>query len=366
MSAPVAAAAMARGVYEVFPGATCVQVPMADGGEGTASALVAAVGGVWRQVAAHDALDRPIVARYGILPGGEAVMEVAAAVGLEQIHPAERDIMESSSRGVGDIVSDALDSGVTRFIIGLGGSATTDGGAGMLDRLGAVWRDADGNRLRPTPAGLATLDRVDLAGLDSRLETVRIDLACDVTNPLLGDAGSAAIFGPQKGARPEQVTELDHLLGVIADALTAAGRPDVRDSPGSGAAGGLGAALLSLGATRHPGVGLIADAAGLDPAMAGADLVLTGEGALDRQTRAGKTPSGVAAVAASRGIPVLAFTGRLGDGADLLEGEIFSAIWSIVPGPCSLEEALRDGEVNLERAVVSALRAMRLGSLLRE
>ncbi|MEZ5089475.1 MAG: glycerate kinase [Micropruina sp.] len=254
MSAAEAARAMARGVREVYPDADCVEVPMADGGEGTTEALVDALGGRWRTVASVDALRRPITAAYGLLPGGVAVIEVAAAVGIGLIAPAERDVLRATSLGVADLVRDALDAGATRLIVGLGGSVTTDGGAGMLAGLGARWLDEDGGPLAPDPTSLATLARVDLTGLDPRLRGITVDLACDVTNPLLGPHGSAAVFGPQKGATP---------AGAGAGRNPGPDRrrpgggrdPEVRDQPGAGAAGGLGAAWLSLGARRRKGRG---------------------------------------------------------------------------------------------------------------
>lgn len=355
MSAAQAVAAMARGVRTVLPDAECVEVPMADGGEGTADALVAALGGQWRTVASTDALGRPIEAAYG-LSGGLAVVEVAAAVGIGLVAPAERDVARSSSLGVADLIRDALGAGATRLVVGLGGSATTDGGAGLLAGLGVRWLDADGNALSPTPAGLAALDHADVSGVDPRLAAVAIELACDVTNPLLGTEGAAAVFGPQKGATPGQVPVLDATLARIADALVAAGLPDVRDLPGSGAAGGLGAAFLALGARMRRGVEVVAEAAHLEEAVAGADLVLTGEGSLDRQTLSGKTPSGVADVAARHGVPVIAFAGRLGEGSEELLGRGFAAVVSITTGPCDLATALAQGPANLERAVAMALR----------
>jgi glycerate kinase len=360
MSAAEAAAAMARGVRVVFPDAECVEVPMADGGEGTTEALVDALGGAWREVTTVDALGRPITARYGLTPDALAVIEVAAAVGIGQIAPGERDVMAASSTGVADLVCDALDAGATRLIVGLGGSATTDGGAGLLAGLGAVFRDADGTVLAPRPDALVGLDRVDLSGLDPRLAEVAIDLACDVTNPLLGPSGSAAVFGPQKGASPEQVPVLDGLLARLADALVAAGAPEVREAPGAGAAGGLGAAFLSLGAHRRRGVEVVAEAAGLAGHVEGADLVLTGEGSIDSQTLAGKTPAGVAEVAARFGVPVIAFAGRLGDDAEVLVGNGFAAVVPIATGPCDLASALADGALNLQRAVATAMRLYQL------
>lgn len=360
MSAAEAAAAMARGVRVVFPDAECVEVPMADGGEGTTEALVDALGGAWREVTTVDALGRPITARYGLTPDALAVIEVAAAVGIGQIAPGERDVMAASSTGVAELVRDALDAGATRLIVGLGGSATTDGGAGLLAGLGAVFHDADGTVLAPRPDALVALDRVDLSGLDPRLAEVGIDLACDVTNPLVGPSGSAAVFGPQKGASPEQVPVLDGLLARLADALVAAGAPEVREVPGAGAAGGLGAALLSLGAHRRRGVEVVAEAAGLAGHVEGADLVLTGEGSIDSQTLAGKTPAGVAEVAARFGVPVIAFAGRLGDDADVLVGNGFAAVVPITTGPCELATALAEGAANLQRAVATAMRLYRL------
>lgn len=362
MTAAQAAAAMTRGVRAVHPDADCVEVPMADGGEGTAEALIAALRGEWRTVVTTDPLGRPLVARYGLAPDGLAVIEVAAAVGIGLVQPAERDVMRATSVGVADLVTDALDAGATRLIVGLGGSVTTDGGAGLLAGLGAVWLDAAGAVLSPWPGSLAGLDRVDLSGLDPRLTQLTIELACDVTNPLLGPSGAAAVFGPQKGAGPEQVPVLDAVLTRIADALVRAGCAEVRDRPGAGAAGGLGAAFLSLGAGLRRGVEVVAEAAGLAAALLRADLVLTGEGSLDRQTLAGKTPAGVAELAGRYGVPVIAFAGRLGEGADELVGRGFVAVQSIMRGPDDLASALIQGPINLELAVASMLRIHALGA----
>ncbi len=352
MTAPEAAAAMARGVARVAPDAECTTMPMADGGEGTTDALIAALGAVRREVTARDALGRPVTAAYGLAPDGLAVMEVAAAIGIGLVDSGERDVMRSDSAGVADLVLDALGAGAIRLLVGLGGSATTDGGAGLLAGLGAHLLDAAGVEIRPNPAGLAQLARVDISGLDPRLLGMRIDLASDVTNPLLGPSGSAAVFGPQKGASPAQVPLLDATLARLADALVEAGLPEVRDLPGAGAAGGLGMAFLSLGARLRPGVEVVAEATGLDRAIAGADLVLTGEGALDAQTAAGKTPAGVLAAARRHGVPVIAFAGRLGTGiADLG----FAACVPIVAGSVDLATALREGPANLERAVAEAV-----------
>ncbi len=356
MTATEAAAAIARGVHQVVPEADCVLVPMADGGEGTTDALVAALGAQTRRVRTQDALGRPIEATYGLTGDGLAIIEVAAAVGIGQIPPAQRDIMRATSLGVGDLVVDALASGATRLIVGLGGSVTTDGGAGLLTRLGAVLLAEDGSVVPPTPEGLVRLARVDLSGLDPRVAGLRIDVACDVTNPLLGPTGAAAAFGPQKGATPVQVPVLDAALARLADALVAAGAPEVRDLPGAGAAGGLGAAFLSLGGTRRRGVEVVAEAAGLEGRVRGADLVMTGEGSIDGQTLAGKTPAGVAEVAARHGVPVIAFAGRVGPDAGLLLRHGFGAIVGIMSGPADLASALAAGPANLEAAAATAMR----------
>jgi len=358
MTAPEAAAAMARGVLRADPEAECLIMPMADGGEGTTEALVAALGAQPRHVTALDPLGRPVKAAYGLTADGLAVMEVAAAIGIGLVQPAERDVMRSDSRGVAALLRHALESGATRVLVGLGGSATTDGGAGMLAGLGARLLDASGLEVPPNPAGLARLARVDVSGLDRRLSGLRIDVACDVTNPLLGAAGSAAVFGPQKGASPAQVPLLDAALARLADAIVAAGLPDTRNLPGAGAAGGLGMAFLALGGVLRPGVEVVAEATGLEPAIAGADLVLTGEGALDAQTAAGKTPAGVLAVASRHGVPVIAFAGRLGIDPGSLG---FAACVPIVAESVELETALREGPANLERAVAAAV-----GSWLRD
>jgi glycerate kinase len=343
---------MARGVRRVAPDAECTLVPMADGGEGTTEALIAALGAARREVIARDPLGRPVMAGYGLTADGLAIVEVATAIGIGLVDPGQRDVMRSDSRGVADVVLDALDAGADRLLVGLGGSATTDGGAGLLAALGARLLDASGADVAPCPAGLALLARVDAAGLDPRLAGLRIDLASDVTNPLLGPLGSAAVFGPQKGATTEQVPLLEAILGRLADALVEAGLPEVRHQPGAGAAGGLGLAFLSLGARLRPGVEVVAEATGLDGAIVGSDLVLTGEGALDAQTAAGKTPAGVLAVARRHGVPVIAFAGRLGTGITDLG---FAECVPIVQETVDLATALREGPSNLERAVADTV-----------
>lgn len=358
MTAPQAAAAMARGVKQVVPDADCRLVPMADGGEGTARALVAARGGDLKPIPARDALGRPRTCEIGLLPNDVAVIEIASAVGLEAIPPEERNPMVASSAGVADQVTAALDAGAQRLIVGLGGSATTDGGAGLLVGLGAHLRDSDGATLPAEPAGLDRVHSIDLSGLDPRLRAVDIELACDVSNPLLGPTGASAVFGPQKGANPAQVARLDHALTVLVEAVEAAIGRSIRDVPGAGAAGGLGAAFLALGAHRRPGVEVVMDATGLADIVAGSDLVLTGEGSIDSQTFAGKVPAGVAAQARRHAVPVVAFAGRVDASTEAQRDTGFLALVPILSEVMSLPEALAAGSDNLERAVARTMRLL--------
>lgn len=363
LTAARAAAAMARGVRRVLPDASCVEVPMADGGEGTTEALVAALGGRLLPVPTVDALGRAVTGVVGVAPGGVAVLEVASAVGLALVRPDERDVLAGTSRGVADLVRATLDAGARRVIVGLGGSATNDGGAGLLVGLGARLLDADGRQVDPRPGALHGVAAVDLTGLDPRLRDVRVELACDVTSPLLGPSGASAVFGPQKGASSRQVEELERALATLADALEAAADRRVRDVPGAGAAGGLGAAFLALGARRRAGVELVADAVGLRGHLHDADLVLTGEGSVDAQTLAGKVPVGVADVAGDAGVPVVVLAGRVdAAAAEALLARGVAAVVPVSSGPVPVAQALRDAETDVERTTSTTMRLLRLGA----
>lgn len=362
MTAPEAAAAMTRGVHRVLPAAECLEVPMADGGEGTTAALVAARGGQLLPVACTDALGAARTAHIGLLDQTTAAVEVAEAVGLDLIPSERRDVSSGTSRGVADLLRAALDAGADRILVGLGGTGTDDAGAGLLVGLGARLLDADDQPVPPQPGRLAEVARVDLPGLDARWGTVQVDLACDVTSPLLGPRGASCVFAPQKGASPETVARHERGHERFADALERAIGRRVREEPGAGAAGGLGFALLALGAHRHDGAALMAEAAGLADHLAGADLVLTGEGSLDAQTAAGKAPAGVARMARAHGVPVIALAGRVDPSASSLVGEEFAAILPIVTGPCTAAEAMAAGPENLEQAAAMALRLVTLGA----
>lgn len=362
MTALQAAQAMQRGVQQVHPDAECVLVPMADGGEGTTGAIVDALGGRLLDVPTTDALGRPILGTIGLIEAkSTVVLEVASSVGINLIAPKERNVELATSRGIADLITSALETGAKRLIVGLGGSVTNDGGAGMLTGLGARLLDADGNELPPQPRAFKHVDRIDLSELDPRLSRVQIDLACDVTNPLLGPEGASAVFGPQKGASPEQIPRLDHALEVYAKALERAVGHRVRDHKSAGAAGGIGFALLALGAHQHQGVGLVAEAVGLREQLEGAVLVLTGEGAIDAQTLSGKTPAGVAHLAHAANIPVIAFAGRVDPSADALLDHGFIAIVPILQAVSDLNTALADAPENLERSVATCMRLLAAG-----
>lgn len=363
LTAAEAVAAMRRGVLAVFPDAECVGVPMADGGEGTTEALTDALDGVVLSAPVHDALGRPIQARYGYVDTEQlAIIEIAAAAGIDLVAAAERDPSIASSYGVGELISHALDRGATRFIVGLGGSVTNDGGAGMLQALGAHVLDAHGDELPRGGAALARLHRLDLAALDPRLAGITVQLASDVANPLLGATGASAVFGPQKGADPATVRELDAALGVYAAVIEALTGTDVAARAGAGAAGGLGAAFLAFfAAEMSRGVDVVMDAVHLADHIRGADFVFTGEGSIDAQTLHGKTALGVAEAAAGHGVPVIAFAGRIGPGAEALYDHGFAALVPIVHGVSDLPGALADGAANLERAVATTCRLLALG-----
>jgi len=354
MTAAEAAAAMARGVARALPDAEVVLRPLADGGEGTLAVLAGPLGAELRTVGTVDALGRPVTARYG-LAGRTAIIEVAEVIGLGLISPAERDIERASTSGLATVVTAALDAGADHLIIGIGGTATCEGGAGLLAGLGVRLVDERRRALPPDPGGLRRLAAVDLAGLDPRLARARIEVATDVTNPLLGPDGAAAVFAPQKGARPDQLPGLEDGLTRWAAALHAAGAPDVAHRPGAGAAGGLGAGLLALGAVIRSGAELVAAAVGLDEQLAQADLVLTGEGSLDAQTASGKTISMVVAAAARAHVPVLAFAGRVAPG-DWPAFGVAAAV-PITPSGLPLAQALALGPQLLEQAVAAELSA---------
>ncbi|MFI8610498.1 glycerate kinase [Pseudomonas sp. NPDC077649] len=361
LSAPEVAVAIARGWQQVFPDAECLLRPMADGGEGTVDALLAAVGGERRECRVRGPMGAPVAAHWGWLGQGTAVIEMAAASGLHWVPREQRDARLASSFGTGELILQALDAGATRIILGLGGSATNDGGAGLLQALGVRFLDVAGRELAPGGAALAALDQLDLSGLDARLLKAQVEVAADVDNPLCGPRGASAVFGPQKGATPAQVAELDAALGRYARIVAATLGEDHAQFPGVGAAGGLGfAARALLKASFRPGIELVAELSGLAEAVLGADLVITGEGRMDAQTLHGKTPVGVARVARAAGVPVIALAGSLGEGYQALYQAGIEAAFSLAPGPISLEQAMRGAAAELEARAVDIARLWRL------
>lgn len=366
LSAPDVAAAIARGWQQVFPEAECLLRPMADGGEGTVDALLAAVGGERRELQVRGPMGEPVTAHWGWLGQGTAVIEMAAASGLHWVPREQRDARRASSFGTGELISEALEAGATRILLGLGGSATNDGGMGLLQALGVRFLDEQGRELAPGGAALAGLDQIDLSGLDARLLQVQVEVAADVDNPLCGPRGASAVFGPQKGASPEQVAELDSALERYARVVAATLGEDHAQFPGVGAAGGLGfAARAFLKASFRPGIELVAELSGLAEAVRGADLVITGEGRMDAQTLHGKTPVGVARVARAAGAPVIALAGSLGENYQALYDAGIEAAFSLAPGPLSLEQAMAGTAAELQARAVDIARLWRLGGLAR-
>jgi glycerate 2-kinase len=312
----------------------------------------------------RDALGRPARATWGWLAERRtAFVELAEASGIQALAPAERTALHSTTFGVGELIREALDAGAERLLLTLGGSATNDGGAGMLVALGARLRDAAGRELPPGGAALEHLAELDLAGLDRRLAGLRVEAAVDVDNPLLGERGASAIFGPQKGATPDDVARLDAALARFADFSAEALGEEHRDLPGAGAAGGMGfAARAFLGAELRPGIELVMAQAGFEALLADADLVITGEGQLDGQSLAGKTPVGVARAARVRDVPVVVLAGRLAPGWQAAFEQGVTAAFALADGPMALDEALdRCAELLADRAesVVRLLTAAR-------
>ncbi|HBX55096.1 glycerate kinase [Pseudomonas sp. UBA2684] len=366
LSAPQVAAAIAHGWAAVFPQAELCLRPMADGGEGTVDAVLAATGGERRELQVRGPLGTPVMAHWGWLADATAVIEMAAASGLHWVPREQRDATVTSSYGTGELIRAALDAGAQRIILGLGGSATNDGGAGLLQALGVRFLDSHGRELVAGGGALAGLDQLDLSGLDARLLNVQVDVAADVDNPLCGPRGASAIFGPQKGASSAQVKVLDAALGRLARIVAGTLGEDFSEFPGVGAAGGLGfAAKAFLRAGFRPGIELVAELSGLAEALVGADLVITGEGQLDAQSLHGKTPVGVARMAQAAGVPVIALAGSLGEGYQRMYRVGIEAAFSLAPGPISLEQACATASEELQARTTDIARVWHMAQQVR-
>lgn len=360
LSPAEAARAIAAGLRLVLPGVVVRSVPVADGGEGTADALVASAGGRRRPVDVTDPLGRPVRASLGELPGHTAVVELAQASGYERLADGERDPERATTRGTGQLIRAALDMGATTILVGLGGSATTDGGLGLAIALGARAFDAHGAELAGTGADMARVARLELSGLDPRLATATIRVACDVDTPFHGPGGAARVFGPQKGAGPEAVARLDAGLAHLAGVVRRQTGVDLQALPGSGAAGGAAGALAALlGAELVPGAPLVLDHLGMAGHLEGASLCITGEGSLDATSLAGKAPAALAAMCAARGVPCVALCGAVALGPRALAEAGFTAAFPIGHEPRRLPDALAAAEADLARAAASLGRLWR-------
>lgn len=353
--------AMARGIKQADPQASIISVPLADGGEGTTDALVSATHGSFKHVTVTGPLGRPTAAFYGILGDSKtAVIEMAMASGLEMVPLDQRNPWLTTTYGTGELIKDALDQDVDRIIIGLGGSSTNDGGAGMAQALGAHLLDSSGQELPVGGGALKDLARIDVSDLDPRLKRVKIILASDVTNPLTGPQGASYIFGRQKGADADMIKRLDQNLHQFAQIVKHDLGQDVENQPGAGAAGGLGAGLMAFAnGEMQRGIDLVIKITHLAKKVAQADYVFTGEGGTDFQTHFGKAPFGVAQLGKKYHKPVISFAGYLGDDIEKLYADGFTAFFSIMQGASDLRTALAKGPENMTRTVANVVRLLK-------
>lgn len=361
MTSKEACDAMERGIKKVINDAQCIKVPMADGGEGTVEALAYGTKGKIKKVFVTEPLGKDKVnASYGIFGDGKrAIIEMAEASGIRLVKRELRNPLITTTYGTGELILDAIDNGAKHIIIGIGGSATNDGGAGMLQALGGKLLDKEGNELGFGGVELLKLHKIDLSTLDSRIKDINFEVACDVTNPLIGENGASYIFGKQKGASKEDMKVLDKALTNYAEVIKRDLGIDVRYVEGAGAAGGLGAALLVfLNGKLKSGIELVIKHTELEEKLKDADYVFTGEGAIDSQTIYGKTPMGVAMVAKKHGVKTIAFAGKVGDGVENLYDIGIKSIFSIMREVESLDEALKNGIENLEKTTEAVVRLL--------
>ena len=366
LSALEVAAAIEAGFSEIFPAAEYVKIPVADGGEGTVEAMVAATQGSIVRLTVTGPLGAPVEAFYG-LSGDErsAFIEMAAASGLELVPAAQRDPLITNSYGTGELIKNALDRGVDHIIIGIGGSATNDGGSGMMQALGARLLDQQGNEIAFGGGALPQLARIEIDQLDKRIQQCRIEVACDVTNPLTGEEGASAIFGPQKGATPELVQQLDKALAHYADIIHRDLDIDVLHIAGGGAAGGMGAALHAFcQAELRRGIEIVTEALGLAEQVKDADLVITGEGRIDSQTINGKVPIGVAKVAKQFNKPVIGIAGSLTADVGVVHQHGLDAVFSVLFSIGSLEDALANAAQNVRLTARNVAATIKVGQAL--
>lgn len=362
MTSKEACVAMERGIKKVNSNIQCIHVPMADGGEGTMQSLVDATGGEVYSLEVVGPLGNKVKAEYGILGNGEiGVLEMASASGIHLVSLEERNPLITTTYGTGELIKACLDRGVKKLLIGIGGSATNDGGVGVIQALGGRLLDKEGNELGFGGGELEKLDRIDLTNFDRRLKDVVIEVACDVSNPLCGENGASYIFGPQKGASVEMIKILDNNLKHYAKVIKEQFDKDVLEIAGAGAAGGLGAGLMVfLNGNLKKGIEIVIEYSGLEKKVKNCDMVWTGEGSIDFQTQYGKTPLGVATVAKKYNKPVVALAGRVGDDIDILYEKGIDSIFGIMRGVTTIDEALKNGKENIERTSENIARLMEM------
>ena len=363
LSAVEVSVAIEEGILSVFPNAIVKKIPIADGGEGTVEAIVHAMKGAIVKTSATDPLGNMVSSYWGLLKDRQtAIIEVAAASGLLLVPESARNPLIATSYGTGQLIQEALDHGARKLIIGLGGSATNDGGIGMLQALGGRFLDEFGEELKLGDAVLQRMKKIDMSRLDPRLKEANILIACDVDNPLCGKQGASAVYGPQKGATPEMVEQLDYALFHYSEVARAVTGRNAAIQPGAGAAGGIGAALLFFTNARlKPGVEIILETVGFERLLRDADVVFTGEGRTDGQTANGKAPVGVAKLALKFGIPTICLSGSLGDGCEDVYEKGIDGLASIVPGPMSLEMCMDHGAPLIRAAAARICRILHAG-----
>lgn len=357
--------AIETGFTTVFKEADIIKIPMADGGEGTAAALKETLSGEWQSIIAHDPLMRPIEASYVLLPNQTAIIEMASCAGLHLLTQSERDPGITTTYGVGEMVLDAIDKGAKHIILGLGGSATNDAGAGMLKALGYRFLDAQHHELAQGGKALAALAFIDSSGVSDKIADISITVACDVTNPLCGKLGASHVYAPQKGATLDDIVILDNALNHFANVASRQNFPDNRNEAGAGAAGGLGFALMTfLSATLTGGFQLVSEFSNLEQMIQQADLVITGEGKMDFQTSMGKVASGVLSLAKAVNVPVIAICGVVDDPHSHWKDEGFIIAIPSIQTLGSLDEALALAKQNVEKTAYNIAMAMQLGQQL--
>jgi len=357
--------AIAEGIKRVYPNAKVKIIPIADGGEGTVDALVAACGGRFISKRVTSPIGEEIEAKMGMLPDNTAVIEMAAASGLPLVPVEKRNPLITTTRGTGELILEALDQQADMILIGIGGSATNDGGAGVAQALGVRLLDEEGNELPPGGSSLIKLARIDMSNLDPRLKKVKIKVMCDVDNPLCGSNGASAVYGPQKGATPEMVKFLDQCLAHYANVIKEQLGIDIANLPGAGAAGGLGGGLVAFtGAELQAGTEVILETVGFDNIIKDYDVVITGEGKIDRQSAFGKVPMGVGVRAQKHGKPVIAIVGSVGEGAEAMYEHGLGALVPIVNRPMSLPEAMEKAYELTVQAAEMTFRLLQMGRLL--